>query len=327
MKDIKLKNEEKNINEKMISFPLFKKMINNIKNYLLILKIKKALLILHILKSRKDSQKKLEKHLKQYVEIKKEKRRILIEEIIKKRKETINLIIKNYMNYSRWLKLHFMYKKSQGYYSIFSSIKNVTNIKIKIYTNKYLSEYLIFPLNYCPFRHCFFIDIKKTKFIYNKIIRFQFIINKKIIIDSYYNSKKINGIFVNEIDFKEYDKRVEKNNKNIYNKIHGFDYYNFSKQLSNDTNTNDNSFSLSDSDEDTYLKKKKNSVLDFSNLHHDFYINHNLIFQKFRRISHKSTNTIFKSILKNKFGIKSYNQLYNGNINKKVSFGNVQFFY
>ena len=31
MKDIKLKNEEKNINEKMISFPLFKKMINNIK--------------------------------------------------------------------------------------------------------------------------------------------------------------------------------------------------------------------------------------------------------------------------------------------------------
>ena len=138
---------------------------------------------------RKDSEKKLEKHLKQYVEIKKEKRRILIEEIIKKRKEAINLIIKNYMNYSRWLKLHFMYKKSQGYYSIFSSIKNVTNIKIKIYTNKYLSEYLIFPLNYCPFRHCFFIDIKKTKFIYNKIIRFQFIINKKIIIDSYYNSK------------------------------------------------------------------------------------------------------------------------------------------
>ena len=31
MKDIKLKNEEININEKMTSFPLFKKMINNIK--------------------------------------------------------------------------------------------------------------------------------------------------------------------------------------------------------------------------------------------------------------------------------------------------------
>ena len=332
MKDIKLQKEEINIKE-IITFPFFKKLINNIKKYILILKIKKILLILEIIKKRKDSIKKIEKALREYKEIKKEKKKILIEEILKKRKEAINIIIKNYMNHSRWLKLHFMYKKSQGCYSIFPSINNVTNIKIKIYTNKYFSEHLTFPLNYCPYRHCFFIDIKKTKFIYNKIIRFHFIINKKIIVDSFYNSKKINGILVNEIDFREYDKRIEKNNKNIYEKIHGFDYLNdldYSRKLSNDSNTKDNSFSLSDSDEENYnnLKEKKimNSNYDLYNLNEDFSIKDNCQ-KKSRRISHESYDSNFKSILKNKFGIKSSDKLYKQNLRKKVSFGNVEYSY
>ena len=74
MKDIKLQKEEINIKE-IITFPFFKKLINNIKKYILILKIKKILLILEIIKKRKDSIKKIEKALREYKEIKKEKKK------------------------------------------------------------------------------------------------------------------------------------------------------------------------------------------------------------------------------------------------------------
>ena len=280
MKDIIIQNIGEKTKNEIISFSSFEKLINNLKKYYLMLYLKKSYLILQILKKRNESKEKIQNYIfnkfntqKQKKTIIREKNYIIIEKILKKRIEAVNLIRKNYLNHSRWLKLHFMYKKAQGCYTIFPSIKNVTNIKIKIYTNNLLSEFCTFPLIYCPYRNCYFIDIKKNKFINCKILRFHFIVNKRIFIDSHYKSKEINGIFVNEINFKEYDEKIENNNNN-YNKIHGFDYLcfkeNYIRKLSNDTITKDNSFSLLTSDSDDDLNNKKinvvNSINDFSSL-------------------------------------------------------------
>ena len=69
-----------------------------------------------------------------------------------------------------------------------------------------------------------------------------------------------------------------------------------------------------------------NSNYDLYNLNEDFSIKDNYQ-KKSRRISHESYDSNFKSILKNKFGIKSSDKLYNQNCRKKVSFGNVQYSY
>lgn len=345
MQDITIQNLDEKIKKEIITLPFFDKLINNLKNYFLILNIKKCILILQILKKRNESKKTIQNYIFHKFETQKqkkitikEKKYILIEKILKKRIEAVNLISKNYLNHSRWLKLHFMYKKSQGCYTIFPSIKNVTNIKIKIYTNNLLTEFSIFPLIYCPYRKCYFIDIKKNKFINCKIIRFHFIINKKIIIDSHYKSKEINGIFVNEINFKEYDEKIENNNNN-YNKIHGFDYLcfkeNYIRKLSNDTITKDNSFSLLTSDSYDDLNNKKinvvNSINDFSSL-----IDKNFPEFEKKKIRKSSIDYFNNSILKNKYCIIqssdkiyfkcSHEKLVNYSM-KRVSFGDVQYSY
>ena len=342
MKDIIIKNIDEKTKNEIISLSFFEKLLNNLKKYLLILNIKKSILILEILKKRNESKEKIQNYIlnkyktqKHKKTIIKEKNYIIIEKILKKRIEAVNLIRKNYLNHSRWLKLHFMYKKAQGCYTIFPSIKNVTNIKIKIYTNNLLSEFCTFPLIYCPYRNCYFIDIKKNKFINCKILRFHFIVNKRIFIDSHYKSKEINGIFVNEIDFKEYDKRIEKINYK-YNKIHGFDYLyyndNHIRKLSIDSNTKDNSFSLLSFDSDDDLKNNKNifvnSINDFSSL---------INFHSFEKKNiRKSSIDYHNSILKNKYySIKSSDKIYLKSSHeklfncsmKRVSFGKVQFSY
>ena len=345
MKDIIIKNLDEKTKNEIISFSSFEKLINNLKKYYLMLYLKKSYLILQILKKRNESKEKIQNYIlnkyktqKHKKTIIKEKNYIIIEKILKKRIEAANLIRKNYINYSRWLKLHIMYKQAQGCYTIFPSINNVTNINIKIYTNNLLSEFSTFPLIYCPYRNCFFIDIKKNKFINCKIIRFHFIVNKRIIIDSHYKSKEINGIFVNEIDFNEYDKRIEKNICK-YNKIHGFDYlYNneiYLRKLSSDSNTKDNSFSLLsyDSDDDLYNKNNNfvKSINNFSNL-----INNNFQIFEEKKIRRCSIDNYNQSILKNKYySIKSSDKIYIKNSHdklfncpmKKVSFGKVQFSY
>ena len=69
-----------------------------------------------------------------------------------------------------------------------------------------------------------------------------------------------------------------------------------------------------------------NSNYDLYNLNEDFSIKDNCQ-KKSRRISHESYDSNFKSILKNKFGIKSSDKLYKQNLRKKVSFGNVEYSY
>ena len=109
-------------------------------------------------------------------------------------------------------------QKLQKYYSVYPSKEPRFTIALKLYTdNRNPLIYKIFPIRFCKVRNCHVFDIPKNKFpSHKKIMRFIFIIDNNEAINKSYKTVLFGDDFVNQIDFKLYDKKVERLNK-FYN--------------------------------------------------------------------------------------------------------------
>ena len=72
-------------------------------------------------------------------------------------------------------------------------------------------------VSYCDVRKYFVFDIPKKKFILNKLYRFNFVINGNIQVNEELKTRKIDGRTINEVNFADFDYKIESNMKNIYN--------------------------------------------------------------------------------------------------------------
>ena len=157
---------------------------------------------------------------------------------------SIEVIKRNINYYILRKKIKSLIKKQKTHYTVYSSIKNVTSVYIKIYVDYIkLEKYKIFRMNYCPIRKTFYINIPKSKFLKsNKTIRFNFIINGNKVIDKSYIQKSYNGEYVNEYDFIEYDKRIKSLNNKIYKELFKPNIFNksYSSDLSTDITSSPN---------------------------------------------------------------------------------------
>lgn len=148
------------------------------------------------------------------------RKKILLNKLLEDREESATIIQENYKIYLMKKDLYALAKKHVNYYSVYPSFfseKEYTKknkVDIKIYTDlRNYEKYRILPVRFCFLRNCYVFDIPKSKFPYSKkIMRFNFIINEKIIIEPSYKIIKIGEDFVNEIDFAE----IKKNNKIMY---------------------------------------------------------------------------------------------------------------
>ena len=173
------------------------------------------------------------------------RKEFLIKNILEKRNKSAKLIQENYVIFLLRKDLFSLAKKHKNYYSVYPSfiteINDKKKISIKLYTDLTNSrKYTILPLRFCLIRNCYVFDIPKTKFPgYKKIMRFNFVSDDNDrIIDPNYKKVIFGGKFVNEIDFKKFDKNSKL----------------FKKKIKNISNSS--SF-LSDSDSDE--KKKYNN--------------------------------------------------------------------
>ena len=147
------------------------------------------------------------------------KSKIIIHRIKKLRNESALKIQKMWIDYLNRLKIHKLAHRVRGCYTISPSIKNVTKIFIKIFTNELnKDEFKILPLRFCPIRKSFVIDIPKNKFYSKKkILRFNFIRNDSIFYDENYNKTFYCNEFVHEVDLSLYDKKQKILDETIYN--------------------------------------------------------------------------------------------------------------
>ena len=105
------------------------------------------------------------------------KKQLILSQIKNQVNNSIEKIKKNIKHYILKKKVKKIIQKQYSHYTIYSSIKNVTRIDIKIFVDYVkLEKYKIFPMNYCPIRKTFYINIPKKKFIKsNKTMRFNFL--------------------------------------------------------------------------------------------------------------------------------------------------------
>ena len=235
-------------------------------------------------------------------------------------------------------------KKHKFYYSIYPSFlseksKNRKDLKIKIFTDlSSPNNYSILPVRFCPLRNCYVFDIPKKKFLsHKKIMNFNFLThNNKVVIDPKYKIVLFGDDYVNQIDFKKFDKK--ENLKNTFLQI-----------SSNKTESSDSESGESDSYSDyedkgneeeeivnldinnclnhniKNLNKNYSSKLDnecmnsnnFSNSTKDSFSLNSPVYKKYRKKRSKS-------ILKNKNGSKSMTKDKGRRNNKRVSFGSSQ---
>ena len=235
-------------------------------------------------------------------------------------------------------------KKHKFYYSIYPSFlseknKNKKDLKIKLFTDlSSPNNYSILPVRFCPLRNCHVFDIPKKKFLsHKKIMNFNFLNHNKVVIDPKYKIVLFGEDYVNQIDFKKFDKKEKF--KNNYFKI------TLNKIESSGTESGESN-SYSDYEDDSKEKKEKNLN---ENLDINDCLNHNIInFNKnynnklendcvlsntlsnSTKDSFSLNSPIFKkckkkrskSILKNKNGSKSKNKYREKSSNsKRVSFG------
>ena len=300
----------------------------------------RELLIKQILKQRNESIIKIQKFFKIKQFQKKIKEILLIKKILLIRKFSIQKIIENILEYKRYKKIKKLTNKIKNCYSISPSIKNVTNILIKIFYNqKNYKKFKIYNLNFCPIRKKFVFDIPKKKFIKsNKIFRFVFLINNKIFIDKNYKCILINGIIMNTINFKEYDEKINLLNKTVYKEIILKNMLNQIKSFSSDSTNCDseeeNNINNINNNNDYFLLNNKKNYLNLSynrknvlnginNKNNNIinnHINNNIIFNKLKS---NDDIKIIKPILKRK---TRKNQTVKSP-KRRVSFGNVQFSY
>ena len=148
------------------------------------------------------------------------KAKIIIYRIKKMRNDSALKIQKMWNKYQTRLKVHKIAHHVRGCYTISPSIKNITKISIKIFTNEFnKNEFKILPLRFCPIRKSFVIDIPKNKFYtQKKILKFNFIRkDSSIFYDENYKKIFYFDEYVHEIDFSLYDKNQKILDETIYN--------------------------------------------------------------------------------------------------------------
>lgn len=153
-------------------------------------------------------------------EVLKIKEKLIIKRIAEQRKISALKIQNAWKNYLLHLQTHKLAHHVDGCYTISTSIKNVTKLYIKIFTNDFSnSEFKIIPLYFCPIRKSFLIDIPKNKFYgCQKILHFNFIYQNKVIFDPNYQKVFFIDDYVHEINLNDIDKNKETSSK-IYNEF------------------------------------------------------------------------------------------------------------
>ena len=143
------------------------------------------------------------------------RRNLLIQRIIKNRNDSAKLIQKNFKRHFYLNNLLFLAAKHKEFYSVYPSKKIFTDIAIKLFTDlRNPVKFKILPVKFCPIRNAHVFDISKSKFLKNKkIMRFNFVIDGKITIDSTYDYVVFGDSYVNQIDFKVIDNKIIKNFK------------------------------------------------------------------------------------------------------------------
>ena len=266
---------------------------------------------------------------------------ILIKNILEKREQSASFIQNKFKTFIMKKDLIALAKKHRFYYSIYPSFLSEKNknkkIKIKIYTDLSSPDnYTILPLRYCLLRNCHVFDIPKNKFPANKkIMNFNFLTNSnKVIIDPKYKVVLFGNDYVNQIDFKTFDrKETSKNN-----------YIKFSLKNENSGSDSGESDCYSDkeneNDDDSEKQKDLNENFN-DDLNHNFiYLNKNGKLENSNTMSNSTKDSFIspkkkckkkkrsKSILKNKNGrrnsIVKDPQIKRTITNKRVSFGSSQ---
>lgn len=252
---------------------------------------------------------------------------------MEKREQSATAIQQHFRSYMKKKKVLSLAKKTKSYYSIYPSflakpnIKHKNDVKIKIFKDLNTpNKYSIQPVKFCPVRNCYVFDMPKNKIHSdNKLMNFIFITHaNKIAIDPNYKIIQFGDEYVNQINFKQFDKNTEKN----------ANYLNFSFEEKESSNNNSDSFS--DSEDNSVLEKDEaigiKNCLTFSiinsNSKLDLLSNTNSTKDSirmnspvYRKIKRKRT----KSILKNKNGSKSNpKHKENKSLKKRVSFGSSQ---
>ena len=267
------------------------------------------------------------------------RKNIIIKNILEKREQSASLIQNKFKTFIMKKDLIALAKKHKFYYSIYPSFLSEKNknkkIKIKLYTDlSSPDKFTILPLRYCPLRNCHVFDIPKNKFPeYKKIMNFNFLNNSnKVIIDPKYKVVIFGNDYVNQIDFKTFDRK--ESSKNNYIKL----------SLKNESSGSDSgeSYCYSDieNDDDPEKQEDLNENLNDDMNHNYIYLNKIGKLENSNTMSNSTKDSFFspkkkskkkkrsKSILKNKNGRR--NSLVNDPqikrtiTNKKVSFGSSQ---
>ena len=266
---------------------------------------------------------------------------ILIKSILEKREQSASFIQNKFKTFIMKKDLIALAKKHRFYYSIYPSFLSEKNknkkIKIKIYTDLSSPDnYTILPLRYCLLRNCHVFDIPKNKFPANKkIMNFNFLTNSnKVIIDPKYKVVLFGNDYVNQIDFKTFDRK--ETSKNNYIKL----------SLKNENSGSDSGesdcYSDKENENDDDSEKQKDLNENFNDdLNHNFiYLNKNGKLENSNTMSNSTKDSFIspkkkckkkkrsKSILKNKNGRRNSlvndPQIKRTMTNKKVSFGSSQ---
>jgi hypothetical protein len=266
---------------------------------------------------------------------------ILIKSILEKREQSASFIQNKFKTFIMKKDLIALAKKHRFYYSIYPSFLSEKNknkkIKIKIYTDLSSPDnYTILPLRYCLLRNCHVFDIPKNKFPANKkIMNFNFLTNSnKVIIDPKYKVVLFGNDYVNQIDFKTFDRK--ETSKNNYIKL----------SLKNENSGSDSGesdcYSDKENENDDDSEKQKDMNENFNDdLNHNFiYLNKNGKLENSNTMSNSTKDSFIspkkkckkkkrsKSILKNKNGrrnsIVKDPQIKRTITNKRVSFGSSQ---
>ena len=142
----------------------------------------------------------------------------MINKLLEKREDSARMIQEKYKIYLMKKDLYALAKKHVNYYSVYPSILSEDDnteknkVQIKIFTDlRNYENYRILPVRFCLLRNCYVFDIPKSKFPSSKkIMRFNFIINHKIITEPSYKIIRTKEESVNEIDFSKIKKNMKK---------------------------------------------------------------------------------------------------------------------
>ena len=148
------------------------------------------------------------------------KQRLLVHRIRQLRNSSALKIQGMWNRYQTRLKVQKLAHRVRGCYTISPSVKNVTKIYIKIFTNELnKDEFKIMQLHFCQIRKSFVIDIPKNKFYTKKkLLRFNFIYKNKIFFDDNYDQVLFFNEKVHQVDLSKFDKKQKIVDDTIYNR-------------------------------------------------------------------------------------------------------------